>query len=72
MKWGDELIRGQIETTLAVLREGQDEFRELAASDDAKLVEKLAKLDPDRLRSIVFERVMADRYQPREEAVGEN
>src|SRR4051794_2232776 len=66
MTWGDSQVgRPQIKTTLALLREGETEFQELTAmSDDAELVEKIAKLCQDRLRSIVFERVIAARYQP--------
>jgi hypothetical protein len=64
MKWGDELVRAQVKTTLALLREGHEGFRELVSSDDVALVEKLAKLDPNRLRAIVFERVIAARYLP--------
>ena len=50
------MVRGQVDTALDVLREGDRGFRELMVSGDAGLVDKLAKLDPDRLRSIVFER----------------
>src|SRR5437867_4048777 len=70
MTWGDsEMGLPQIKTTLALLREGKNEFQELTATgDDAELVDKISKLGQNLLRSIVFERVMAARYQPREEA----
>jgi len=72
MSWGDsEMGLPQIKTTLALLHEGKDEFQKLEACEDAELVDKLAKLNPNLLRSIVFERVIAARYRPREEAAGE-
>ena len=66
MTWGDDqVVRPQIKTTLALLREGETAFQELTAtSDDAELVDKLAGLDKNPLRSIVFERVIAARYGP--------
>ena len=70
MTWGDDQEgRPQIKTTLALLREAETAFQELTATNDqAELVEKIAKLGQDRLRSIVLERVIAARYQPQSAA----
>jgi hypothetical protein len=63
MGWGDDVTRAQVKVTLDLLREGEEEFRNLVAVDDDQLADKLAALDPKLLRSIVFERVIAARYR---------
>jgi hypothetical protein len=48
-----------------LLREGEAAFQDLTATnDDAELVDKIAKLAQNTLRSIVLERVIAARYHP--------
>jgi hypothetical protein len=64
MSWGDsEVGLPQIKAAVSLLHEGKTEFQKLVACKDTELVETIAKLVQNDLRSIVLERVIADRYQ---------